>query len=175
MRVPCIARWPGRIPAGEVCREVCATIDVLPTFANLAEQSIESERMIDGKDIWPLLSAKPGAVSPHAAYYYYQMDQLQAVRSGPWKLFVAMESKRRNWGKPEGRTELRLFNLVDDIHEDENVAEQHPDVVRRLLALAEEARRDLGDVDRAGENQRAAGWVESGEALRLPPNNETKR
>ena len=96
------------------------------------------------------------------------MEQLQAVRSGPWKLFVAMESKKRNWGKPEGRSPLKLFNLVDDIHEDRNVAEKNPQVVERLLALADEARADLGDWQRPGKNQREAGWVENGSPLLKP-------
>lgn len=165
MRVPCIVRWPGRVPAGEKCSEVVGTIDVLPTLATLAGAKPPQDRIIDGRDIWPLLSGKPDAKSPHTAYYYYQMEQLQAVRSGPWKLFVAMESKKRNWGKPEGQTPLKLFNLVDDIHEDRNVAKQNPQIVDRLLALAEKARADLGDLDRPGANQRAAGWVEKGAPL----------
>ncbi len=160
MRVPCVVRWPGRIPAGTQSGEVTSTIDVLPTFAKLAGTSAPRDRIIDGRDIWPILSGQPEAKSPHEAFYYYQMDQLQAVRSGKWKLFPAMDSKKRNWGKPEGRTELKLFDLSADIHEDNNVAEANPEVVRRLLALAEKAREDLGDVDRPGKGQRKAGWVD---------------
>ncbi|MCA9215780.1 MAG: sulfatase, partial [Planctomycetales bacterium] len=126
MRVPCIARWPGQIPANSKCSEVTATIDILPTLAKLAGTGAPQDRVIDGKDIWPLLSGQPNAHSPHDAYFYYQMDQLQAVRSGPWKLFAPMDSKKRNWGDPEGASEAKLFNLVDDIHEDHNIADQHP-------------------------------------------------
>ena len=169
MRVPCIVRWPGKIPAGSTCAEVAATIDILPTFAKLAGAQLPTDRILDGHDIWPLLSGRKSAKSPHQAYYYYQMDQLQAVRSGPWKLFVAMDSKKRNWGKPEGKTALRLHNLRKDIHEDHNVADANQDVVKRLLALAEKAREDLGDTDRPGKNQRPAGWVEQGKPLRLAP------
>ena len=97
---------------------------------------------------------------PREAYYYYQMDQLQAVRSGDWKLFVAMDSKKRNWGKPEGKKELKLFNLVKDIAESKNVAAANPKVVQQLLAHAENARKDLGDTNRPGKCQRKAGWVE---------------
>jgi hypothetical protein len=97
---------------------------------------------------------------PRDAFFYYQMDQLQAVRSGDWKLFLAMDSKKRNWGKPEGSTVLKLFNLAKDIHEDNNVASGNPGVVKRLIAFAEEAREDLGDVDRPGKGQRKAGWVD---------------
>lgn len=160
MRVPCLVRWPGKIPGGTSSSEITATLDLLPTFARLAGALLPSDRKIDGKDIWPILSGERGAKSPHKAFYYYQMDQLQAVRSGSWKLFVAMESKKRNWGKPEGKQSLRLFNLETDIHEDTNVAEENPEVVKRMLALAEEARVELGDVGRPGKGQRSAGWVE---------------
>ena len=160
MREPCLVRWPGKIPAGSTSAALTSTLDVLPTFARLAGTQPPTDRLIDGRDIWPILSGQPGAPSPHEAFYYYQMDQLQAVRSGPWKLFVPMAAKKRNWGQPEGQTELKLFNLTDDIHEDRNVADAHPETVRRLLALAEKARADLGDVDRPGQGQRPAGWVD---------------
>jgi arylsulfatase A-like enzyme len=160
MRVPCVVRWPGKIPAGSSSSEITATIDLLPTFAKLAGTNAPTDRTIDGKDIWPILSGQPQARSPHEAFYYYQMDQLQAVRSGPWKLFVAMDAKKRNWGKPEPAQPLKLFNLVTDIHEDTNLATAKPDVVKRLLILAEKARQDLGDTGRPGAGQRKAGWVE---------------
>ena len=160
MRVPCVVRWPGKIPAGSSSGEITATIDLLPTFAKLAGTNAPTDRTIDGKNIWPILSGQPQARSPHEAFYYYQMDQLQAVRSGPWKLFVAMDAKKRNWGKPEPAQPLKLFNLATDIHEDTNLATAKPDVVKRLLALAEKARQDLGDTDRPGAGQRKAGWVE---------------
>jgi arylsulfatase A-like enzyme len=167
MRVPCIVRWPGRIPAGTSSAEVTATIDLLPTFSKLASAELPNDRIIDGRDIWPILSGAPGAKSPHEAYYFYQMDQLQAVRSGKWKLFVPMQSKKRNWGKPEGATEVKLFDLVADIHEDHNIAAEHPGVVQRLLTLADTARKDLGDGSTLGANQRPAGWADMGKPLQL--------
>jgi arylsulfatase A len=59
LREPCIMRWPGRIPAGTACRELAATMDLLPTFANLAGAELPSDRIIDGRDIWPLMSGQP--------------------------------------------------------------------------------------------------------------------
>ena len=64
VRVPCIARWPGRIPAGSVCREPAMTIDVFPTVARLIGAELPAHP-IDGRDIWPLLAGQPGARSPH--------------------------------------------------------------------------------------------------------------
>lgn len=159
MRVPCLARWPGKIPAGTKSGALTSTIDLLPTLAAIAGGKAPTDRVIDGKNIWPILSGKENG-HPRDAFFYYQMDQLQAVRSGDWKLFVAMNPKKRNWGKPEGKRELKLFNLASDIHEDDNLAHENPEVVKRLLAYAEAARKDLGDVDRPGEGQRKAGWVD---------------
>ncbi|MEM1296908.1 MAG: sulfatase-like hydrolase/transferase, partial [Verrucomicrobiota bacterium] len=82
MRVPTIAWWPGKIRPGSESRELATTMDFLPTFAQLAGQRIEPTRKIDGKDIGNLLwGSEPDAKSPHEAFFYYQLDQLQAVRS----------------------------------------------------------------------------------------------
>jgi arylsulfatase A len=159
MRVPCVVRWPGKIPAGNSSKAITSTIDLLPTAAALSGATVPNDRIIDGENILPILLGKTDT-HPREAFFYYQMDQLQAVRSGDWKLFVSMESKKRNWGKPEGKTEIKLFNLANDIHEDVNLADKKPDVVKRLLAHAEKAREDLGDVNRPGKGQRKAGWTE---------------
>ncbi len=154
MREPCIMRWPGKIPAGSVCNELCSTMDILPTFARLVGTRLPKRR-IDGKDIWPLMSAEPGAKSPHKAFFYYSHWELQAVRSGRWKLHFPHEyrtlagSPGGKDGSPveskQGRVGLELFDLQNDIGESNNVADEHPEVVRRLKRMADEARRDLGD------------------------------
>ena len=165
MREPCVVRFPGKVPAGKTCDEIATTMDLLPTFARLAGTKPPTDRIIDGKDIWPLMAGKKGAKSPHEAFYYYQIDQLQAVRSGKWKLHLKLEAKKRNWGKPIPNSPLQLYNLDSDIGEQNNVADRNPDVASRLLALAEEARDDLGDFNRKGRNQRPAGWVENPKPL----------
>ncbi len=158
MRVPCVARWPGRIPAGKICDEVASTIDLLPTFAKLAGTTAPKDRIIDGKDITPLLSSRAGAKSPHEAFYYYFRDQLQAVRSGPWKLHLPVKARRAR--------ATRLYNLDQDIGEKQNVASKNEDVVKRLTALAEKAKVDLGDRGKKGKNQRPAGHVKMAVPLR---------
>ena len=88
VRVPCVMRWPGVIPAGSVCTEPAMTIDLLPTVARLLDAELP-EHTIDGKDIWPLIAGEPGAVSPQESYvFYYHKGALQALRSGSWKLFL---------------------------------------------------------------------------------------
>ena len=152
-----IARWPGRIPAGTTCREMALSMDVLPTLAALAGAEMPTDRRIDGKDIRGLLLEPVPPPSPHTAYYYYFMSHLSAVRSGRWKLFVNRTSRRRREYANETVTEL--YDLHADIGETTNLAERYPGVVEQLRALAEAARKDLGDGDRAGANQRPAGFV----------------
>ena len=159
MREPCVMRWPGKIPAGKTCDELASTLDLMPTLARLAGTKAPTDRIIDGKHIWSLMAGKKDAKSPHKAFYYYQMDQLQAVRSGKWKLHLSLKMKKRNWGKGLPNTPLQLYDLEADIGEKNDIADGHPQVVQRLLALAEKARRDLGDVGRKGAGQRPAGWV----------------
>ena len=157
MRVPAIMRWPGQIPAGLVQGELATAMDVLPTVAKLAGAEAPTDRILDGKDIWPLMSGQRGAKTPHDAFYYYRDERLQAVRSGSWKLHVY----RPNWGQAAGQRNPLLFNLDSDIGEKNDVAAKHPDVVERLQALAERAREDLGDAatGRKGRNVRPVGTL----------------
>ena len=110
MRMPCIMRWPGQIPAGRESAEMLATIDFVPTFAKVVGVELPKDRIIDGKDAWPLITGQPGAKSPHDFYYFYAGQELHAVRSGKWKLHVphpyltvAAEpgtgGKPSNWGR----------------------------------------------------------------------------
>ncbi len=158
MRVPAIAWWPGTVPAGKVCDEVCTTMDLLPTFARLAGAPLP-RRPIDGKDIWPLLSGQPGARSPHEAFFYYCREQLHAVRSGRWKLHLPLKRKMTSFGWDNRPVPIQLYDLGSDIGERVDLAEGQPEVVARLMALAEKAREELGDVGRPGKGQRPAGFV----------------
>lgn len=124
MRVPMITYWPGKVPGGTVCSEVASTIDMFPTIAYLTGSDIPSDRIIDGENIWPLMSGKKGVKSPHSEYYYYSGNTLQAVRSGEWKL-------RRVKGNVE------LFNLKNDVSESRNVASVNPGIVKRLTQAME--------------------------------------
>ncbi len=157
LRLPCIMRWPGVIPAGTTSAEVVASMDFLPTFAGLAGAELPADRVIDGRDIGPLMRGEPDARSPHEAFFYYMKDWLQAVRSGPWKLHVARD----------GAPVRELYNLETDIWERQDVAEEHPDVVRRLEGYADMARLDLGDavLGFEGNGCRPAGRVENPQTL----------
>ena len=157
MRMPFIARWPGKIPAGTACDEVTTAMDLLPTFVKLAGGSVPTDRTIDGHDIWPLLSQQEGAKSPTEAFCYYFLSQLQAVRSGKWKLYLPLENKWIYFDGKSVQSELKLVDLDADLAEENNLAEAHPDVVKRMLKYAEQARADLGDLGKPGKGQRPAG------------------
>ncbi|MFN0110607.1 MAG: sulfatase [Blastocatellia bacterium] len=170
VRVPFIARWPGKIPAGAVTREPAMTIDLLPTLAKLIGAEVPKDRIIDGLDIWPILSGKKAAKTPHDALYFYWGRELQAVRSGKWKLHLPhtyrfIETPGAD-GKPGKDTypkiELSLYDLEADIGETTNLADKHPEVVKQLMTFVERARADLGDslTKREGKNVRAAGKIQ---------------
>ncbi len=141
MRVPCVVRWPGMVPAGAVCDEVVTALDLLPTAAALAGVAPPE---VDGHDVRPLLLGEPNAASPTEAFFYYKDDKLEAVRSGRWKLRTGSS---------------QLYDLEADLGETTDVATAHPDVVARLAALAETARADLGDATtgQPGANVRPVG------------------
>jgi arylsulfatase A-like enzyme len=157
LRVPLIVRWNGVIPAGYACRELVTGMDFLPTLAALAGGGPPTDRIIDGKDIRPLLLDPGGAKSPHEAFFYYMMDALWAVRSGRWKLHIFFHDKPVQ----------ELYDLEADIGETTNVFDKNPDVVRRLMSMVDACRDDLGDVavGAAGRNCRPIGRVPAGVPL----------
>ena len=171
VRVPFIARWPGQIPAGRVNRKPAMTIDLLPTIAKLVKAELPQHK-IDGLDIWPLLKGEAQAKNPHDAYFfYYNTNELQAVRSGKWKLILP-HTYRTLGPQPKAKdgipikysnvkVGLELYDLEADAGETRNVAEKHPDVVQRLEAWAEQARAEMGDslTNRIGKGVREPGRV----------------
>jgi arylsulfatase A-like enzyme len=148
IRVPCIVRWPNRIPAGSTTDQVATVMDLLPTFAALSGARLPGDRIIDGRDISKLLTAPATASSPHEAFYYFTRRELVAVRSGPWKLYLRGG---------------RLYHLGQDVAEKDNVASENAVVVQRLERFADRMRRDLGDGSEEfpGVNQREPGRVEN--------------
>jgi len=161
MRVPCVMRWPDRIPAGTSCDQICTTMDLLPTFAQLAGTTEPGDRIIDGKNILNLMVDQEGARSPHQAFYYYFMSQLRAVRSGRWKLHLGLDPMLEKWGgNPTGKCDAALYDLETDIAEKKNVIDEHPEVVEKLMKLAQKTRHDIGDYQLQGSGCRASGWVD---------------
>ena len=147
VRVPMIARWPGRIPAKTECDELAAGFDFLPTFAALAEAPLPenlrpNDRRIDGKNILPLLT-DDGAKTPHDRFYYFADYRLEGVRRGPASsALVVHDSIAPHSQQQQG---VSLYNLDDDVSESKNLAAEHPEKVAELKQLLKECRADLGD------------------------------
>ncbi len=160
VRVPTIARWPARIPAGTACDRVCGTIDLLPTFVSLAGGTVPAEPVIDGRDISGLMLATSDQ-SPREAHYYFSRSKLDAVRQGKWKLAVAPQPEKMGKGVPQIPASMdkpRLYDLDADIGETTDVATDHPEVVEKLRDLAAKMTAELIDPESAA--RRPAGRVE---------------
>ncbi len=156
-RVPCIMRWPGIIPAGQTCSELTLSMDFYPTLAAIGGAEVPTDRIIDGKDIRPLIHGEEGATTPHDSFFYYKRNAIEAVRSGHWKLHIRKDDEEIG----------ELYNLETDIGETSNVFDQHPEIVRGLMARIDACRQDIGDdaAGIAGNNIRPAGRVENPETL----------
>ena len=158
-RVPGIVWAPGRIPAGQVSREIATTLDFLPTFTKLAGGSLPAGRVIDGHDIRDLLHGVPDAKSPTTAFYFYLRENLRAVRVGKWKLHIPHQpdpfwERFYRDGDHIAITDPLLYDLEKDVGETTSVADDHPEIVSKLMKQIEFARQDIGDGDRAGKNAR---------------------
>ena len=129
LRVPCLAWWPGRVPAGRVCDEFISTLDVLPTFAVLV--GTDCQHAVDGHDVSAVLLGQDGARSPRTTLYsLYGINQnrLESFREGSWKLHLT--------------TPPQLFDLSRNPAESPDVAARHAEVVQRLSAAAARLRKE---------------------------------
>jgi arylsulfatase A len=152
-----IAWWPGKIPAGTSTNAITTMMDVLPTFAQLAAANTPQDLKIDGVDVWPALAGPVDAKPPRDTFYYYRGFTLEAVRSGPWKLHLALAD---GMGKKKSPPRTQLFNVVTDLGEKTDVAAANPEVVQHLQKLAAAQKDDLG-LDGVGPGCRALGRVSS--------------
>ncbi|NMC21058.1 MAG: sulfatase [Thermogutta sp.] len=173
-RVPTVMWWPGTVPAGTRCREPVMTIDLLPTIAEIIGAALPPHK-IDGLSILPLVRGDADAKSPHQALYFYWNKELHAVRMGKWKLHFP-HNYQTLAGRPGGTggtpapyerasIGLSLFDLESDPGETKNLADQHPEVVQEMEALADAMREDLGDALRKmpAKGARPAGTLEEGD------------
>jgi arylsulfatase len=169
-RVPCIMRWPGRIPAGTEHNEMILTIDLFPTLAGVLGAELPRQA-IDGRDVLPLIEGTPGAKNPHTGYaFFYDPGELRAVTDGRWKLVFPHQYRTlatNGAGGIPGKyrqvtlTEPELYDLETDPGEKTNVLADHADIVERLNAFAETIRADVGDslTKRKGAGVRPPGRV----------------
>ncbi|MCG2587248.1 arylsulfatase [Rhodohalobacter sulfatireducens] len=131
IRVPMIATWEGVIPAGSSTNHISAFWDVLPTLTEVAEA--ESPEGIDGISFLPTLKGHSTTQKKHD-YLYWEFPSYggqQAVRMGKWK------GIRKNI-IADGNLEIELYNLEEDIREENNVAAEHPEIVNQIREIMKE-------------------------------------
>ena len=144
LRVPGILRWPGKIPAGRTSPAIVSTLDIMPSFASLAHASsaVPRDRIIDGVDQTELWFGKSDQGARNE-FLYYDGDELQAIRRGPWKLRLPGLKRFRNWTELDrGTQEAELYHLIDDLGESKNLANDNPDIVQQLLTAATRAKKN---------------------------------
>ena len=170
-RLPCIIRWKGKIKEGQICNQLISSIDLLPTIAAICDAPLPPNK-IDGINVWSLISGATD-ISPRRYFlYYYDENNLKAVRNERWKLvfphtYRSYENQAPGKGGMPGATaqikvtENELYDLRRDPGERYNVIKEFPNVVAELSKVAEEARDDLGDglTSRAGRGRRPSGKV----------------
>lgn len=155
IRVPMIARWPGRIPGGRVSREVCGLIDVFPTVCRAAGAPLPEDRVIDGKDILPLMTSD--ARSPHEALVAMAGPRLSIVRSGKWKLHVRAPGPENpfvkdpaGWVDPRGPDGVTLIAPFEQARPDQFPGLRSGDASREMMLF--DLENDPGEQrDVAGE------------------------
>jgi arylsulfatase A-like enzyme len=170
-RVPCLMKWPGIISQGEICNKLASSIDILPTLAEITGAALPGKK-IDGVSLLPLILGDKTASPRHNFYYYYQQNTLEAVQRDYWKVIlphkgisnVGVAPGKDGWPGKTVSVEIKqneLYDLRRDPGENYNVAEYYPEIVKELIAVAEEARQDLGDdyTKAPGANRRKAGSV----------------
>ena len=146
-RVPCVMWGPSRIPAGTVCEELMGTIDLLPSLASLTPQGLPKANKIDGLDASSLILGT-GKTPRKEFIHYTSRGELEGIRSGEWKL---LRKKPRNKNQKET---VMLFNLINDLGEQNNLASEHPAIVARLSAR-------MNKLDQEIEKNARSPWIKN--------------
>ncbi|MFT5130004.1 MAG: arylsulfatase A-like enzyme [Rhodothermales bacterium] len=161
-RVPFILYWKGQIDKPGLTEVPANAMDLFPTLSTIIGAPLPADRVYDGVSLTPLFTGKPIARSAEAPFFYYNCENLQAVRSGDWKLHVPRTKEQIPWwgrAKQKPIETPRLYNLANDAPEKADVAAQHPERVSQMMKLADQARLKLGEFMTRGSEQRPTGTL----------------
>lgn len=155
LKVPCIISWPGITKPGTVCNRLLTTMDILPTLVNICHAKMPVKK-IDGVDFIKVLHGEVTATPRDVFVYYYDKDNLKAIRNGRWKL--VFPSTSQTYGSPATigadkypgiyatvKVPMGLYDLASDPGEDRDVKDQYPEVIKQLNSIADKYRQELGD------------------------------
>ena len=133
MRVPTVMWWPGHLKKG-IVTEIGSTLDMLPTFLSLAGGKLPNDRIFDGYDLSSVLFDT--GISPRQLMFFYNDEQLYAVRSGQYKLHFKTKTSYIGKNEPDIHEPPLLFHLGHDPSEKYNIADQHPEVTEEIIQIA---------------------------------------
>lgn len=161
-RVPFIIYWKGQIKEPAVVDTSVNAMDLFPTLSEMIGATIPADRIYDGVSLAPFFSGKTIPRSPEEPFYYYNCENLQAVRVGDWKLHLSRTMKQIPWWAQKKQKPIQtpqLYNLAADVGEKKDVAAEHPEKVSEMTALAEKTRLELGEFGVRGSRQRPTGTL----------------
>jgi arylsulfatase A-like enzyme len=162
-RVPFIFHWPALIKEASVSSVSVNAMDLFPTLSEIIAADLPTDRVYDGESLLPLFAGKPLKRTASDPFYFYNCENLQAVRSGDWKLHLPRKPEQLPfWEKNKAFANLQnpvLYNLRSDQAETTDVAADNPEIVREMLNVAQSARKDLGEFMQRGKSQRATGSI----------------
>ncbi|QEG43128.1 sulfatase family protein [Roseimaritima ulvae] len=162
-RVPFILHWPAMIKQGRESDTPVVAMDVFPTLTEVSGGTLPTDRVYDGVSLVPLLTGGELARAENQPFFYYNCENLQAVRYGDWKLHLPRTRKQLPfWDKNSAFTNRQspvLYNLQADVAESQDVAAAHPQIVQQMVRMAEDTRGELGEFMRRGSGQRPTGSV----------------
>jgi len=144
-RVPCLIRGPG-VPANSVCEELTGTIDVLPTIAAITNSTLPTSNKIDGFDVSGLWMGTAAGKKRNEFVHYTSRGDVEGLRQNDWKLLVKKQSAARNPKRNKANVKkprFLLFNLREDVGEKNNLADQHPEIVKRLQNRMQEIDKEI--------------------------------
>ncbi|WP_182867965.1 sulfatase family protein [Rhodopirellula sp. JC639] len=160
-RVPFIFYWPAVIKQGIQSDTPVVAMDLFPTLSEIIGQPLPDDRVYDGVSLMPLLTGGELTRADDQPFYYYNCENLQAIRHGDWKLHLPRSSEQLPfWDKNKAFTRIQspvLYNLRSDVAESQDVSAANPDIVRQMVRMAEQTRQELGEFMQRGDGQRPTG------------------
>lgn len=142
-RVPGIFYWPDTIKAGVINQEPVSTLDILPTLFSMINYTLPEDKLIDGRNILPYLTTnsisteqnRQAKALPFTLVYSHDDNRISAIRQGPWKLHIRIDSQLSdNYGFSASRQQPLLFQVEHDVGERYDLADQYPERVKAMLS-----------------------------------------
>ncbi|MEC5127011.1 sulfatase [Verrucomicrobiales bacterium BCK34] len=161
-RVPFIVYWKGMIRNPAVVDVPVNAMDLFPTLSELIGAPMPQDRTYDGVSLVPLFSGQPISRSREKPFYYYNCENLQAVRVGDWKLHLPRTAEQIPWWGRKLQKPItipQLYNIEAEAGETVDLAAEHPEQVSEIMALAVEVRKRLGEFGQRGSEQRPTGTL----------------